>query len=904
MSGQWLVRLRRCIVLLGVAWLSPSVSHGANATSQSLFVNGERVRIQRDAYGVPQIKAETNRGLFEAYGYVIAQDRLFQLEVNRRAGRGTLAQIFGPTLLAMDRNTRRLGYTDAELDEQFATLSPDEQEIYSAYADGINRYIAEVVVPDPAHKLPFEFQIMNLGLPAPWTTRDIVAFQVFQARSFLERGDQERVAQTLLSNLIASHGPTDGRAIFNDVQWLHDPDAPATVPEEGAIGKKAHPITPATASQLEGGAEVAEDDGDIESMLASVGVATTLGSHAWVIGPGLSGNGRAMLFGGPQLAPAASATVVPTAAPAQVHEVELQGGDGFHVRGMALAGVPIVVLGRNDHIAWTETTALNANNVDTYIETVCGGGTGYLYQGACVPFETRTEVIKVKGAPDDILVVERTVHGPVTASAPGVRFSRKSVQRNRELENGHARLAMCRAHNVQEFEAAVHGLVGSGNILFADKRGNIAYWRAGEIPVRPDGFDLRLPLPGDGSAEWTGERVPIPTSINPTQGWLANWNTKATVDEECADPNISTGKQQRVLDIEDRLQAGPLSLADFQDIARDIARVDKNFGRLSRYLRPYLLQSLDAVPSNHPLAAQARAVVESWSGNKFADAVASTTREPGDVIFTTWLDLMLPAVFADELGADVSRATPNMLIHVLDDALGGGSGVPPSRDYFNGQDPHTVVSNVFTQALNTLGPSPTGWSNKPRDVVHFRHMLSSVPEIGTIFDSNRGTYAQMVAFSSPLVDARNIFPLGQSGFIAMGPGNTPVFDEHFSDQLTLYRNFEYKPMSLTKSGASGGTLPEESEASDVLQDGIMCAVTPNPSDGPVHVAFTLPKVEPVRIGVYDIGGREIARLVDGSLPAGRHDLDWKAGKLVRSGVYLVRLEREGTNVVRRIVVRK
>ena len=874
------------------------MSHTSALATVILNVNGDEVHIDRDSFGVPRITAETNHGLYAGFGYAVAEDRLWQLEVNRRAGRGTLAEILGPNAVAMDRVTRTLGYTDAELDQMAATMSPEEQDLAAGYVDGVNLYLTQVVAPDPVHKLPFEFQFLNIGQPAPLTTRDLIAFSAFTSRSALENGDLERTAQTLLSDLEALHGPTDGLAIFNDVQWLFDPDAPATIPVVGANGKHPHPNPPAPpAGQLLGGADSVETDLGVEDSLASLGVPTRLGSHVWVVGPQWSTNGSAMMFGGPQLALATAPTVVPTQAPPQMLEVELDGGNGFHVRGITYPGLVRILVGRNDHLAWSITSALSGNNVDTYVETVCGGGTGYLYQGSCVPFETRTEVINVHGAPPQILTVQRTVHGPIMASGPGVRYARKSVERYRELENSSGFLDINRAQNVQAFDAAVHRIVGNLNILCADNGGNIGYWRSGLVPIRPAGFDTRLPLPGDGSAEWTGVELPVPSSINPVRGWLTSWNNKATVDEEVVERLDFAGKQERVLDIEDRLQAGPLSLSDMQDIENDIARIgkDRGIGRMSRYLRPYLQEALDAVPSAHPLAAQARAVVDAWDGNRYSDAVSSATREAGEVIFGTWLDLMLPAVFGDELGADVGRATPNMLIHVLDDALGGGSGVPPSRDYFNGQDPKAVMSNVFTQALNSLGPNPAAWSNKPRDIVHFRHMLAAVPEFGSMFDSDRDTYAQFVAFTTP-IQAGNIFPLGQSGFIQMGPSGTPIISPHCTDLLGLYRAFQYKPMTITHAASHGPSVDASAPGP------VIASITPSPAHGTAHIELGLQQDGPVRISIYDIAGRKVSQLLDGRLAAGRHVVDWKPAGAAKPGVYEVRCEFAGRSVTRRLVM--
>src|SRR5262245_55258706 len=247
-----------------------------------LNVDGERVSVYRDEYGVPHIFAETRRALFKAYGYVVAQDRLWQLEINRRAARGRLAEMLGPGALVADRTARTLGYTDAELAQQFAAFGAAQQEVFTAYVDGINRYIAEVVIPDPSKKLPFEFHFLNIGVPAAWTTLDALAFAVDRARPFLEGGELERDAQTLLSNLIAKHGATAGFEMFNDVQWINDPDAPTSVPRDGAFGKKQKALPHPPASQLGGASDAPNTDAeDARDVWRALGVPVSLGSHGW-----------------------------------------------------------------------------------------------------------------------------------------------------------------------------------------------------------------------------------------------------------------------------------------------------------------------------------------------------------------------------------------------------------------------------------------------------------------------------------------------------------------------------------------------------------------------------------------------------------------------------------------------
>jgi penicillin amidase len=778
--------IRLSIALL--ALLLPALPLGAVAATPAkatvLQVDGERATIVRDAFGVPHIFAETNRALFQAYGYAVAQDRLWQLEINRRAARGQLAELFGRSVLEADRVARTVGYTDLELDAQFARLGSEEQEIFRAYRDGINRYLTEVVAPDPLHKLPFEFHALGVN-PEPWTLRDSAAFGAFMTRRFGEIGGRHLTNQALLDHLVKRFGDAAGYAAFDDVRWRNDPDAPVTVPSaDGQAAQRVKSVQ--VAAQLGGAAADWPDIGDEATRIwERLGVVTKLGSYAWVVSPSRSANGSAMLYGGPQMG---------FSAPEVLHEVQLTGGKGFNVTGMAFAGVPPVLIGRNARVAWTSTTA-TGGNVDTYIEKLCGVDR-YVFSGQCTPMETRVESIKVRGEAPVVLAVRRTVHGPVVADRGAFAVSQKRAHWQREMESIRSFLAFDRARDLAGFEAGVKGIVTSHNFLYADQKGNIAYWQAGQVPVRPAGFDPRLPFPGDGSAEWPGGILPMPTSINPAQGYLANWNNKPSVDYDNADSQIF-GKQFRLLDLQDRLASGAISVGDMRDIPKDIARFG-GLGRESRYLLPYLLEGIEAVPPAHPLAAPAVDLLEAWNGNAFQDAVASTRIEPAEVIFGGWLRHMTRRSFLDALGPMVNEASSNMLLHVLDAVLGSGSGVPPSRDYFNGGDPHAAISQAFDAALAELqasfgGPDPSAW-RPPRRTTTFRHPL--LGPVGSIPESNRATYAQIVVLSRPEISSENIFTLGQSGFASLSPGGGFALDPHFRDQLDLYRNFQYKPMRL------------------------------------------------------------------------------------------------------------
>jgi penicillin amidase len=775
-------------MLRTLALATALVAGSAQAGWSSLDVAGETVRIYRDDFGRPHIFAATDRGLFTAYGYAVAEDRLWQLELNRRAARGMLAEILGPgTPVLSDTFVRTTGYTDAELDAQFAALTAADQAIYQAYLDGINRFIA-FAAQDPLGRMPFELVALGVA-PRPWTARDTTAFAAFMARRFGEVGGQELANQSLLNDLIARHGTAAGVAVFNDVRWLVDRDSPATIPERREFGFRGHGQGPHAAQtrRLEPPQENGEQDA--KHLWERIAVPSRLGSHAWAVSPAKSASGHAMLFGGPQLG---------FAAPETVHEVQLKSDEGFQVTGMAIAGIPFVLIGRNRHIAWSFTTGLANDNVDTYVETLCdagaGPGSGYVFQNACRPFEARRETIAVRGSAPTTITVLRSVHGPVVGAAGGFAFTQKRAHWASELDSV-ARVGMMdRAANLGEFAGQIRGVTVAFNALYADQRGNIAYWFAGLNAVRPAGFDPRLPLPGDGSAEWTGEYQPVPSSVNPEQGWLANWNNRPTRDYPGNE--ASYGAIHRANDLFADFAVSRISMDDMRAIPKDIARVKATLGRESRQLLPHLRAALDAAPPSHPAAPAARALLEHWDGSAFADAVTSTSLEPAEVIFSAWLAKALANVFGDELGPRVGDASSNMLLHSLD----ADTAVPPSRDYFNGVPAHQVLSRSFDDALAALsaakGADPAAWT-EPRGSIVFSHVL--LGEVARIPLSNRATYAQIVEFGRPHAVAENVFSLGQSGRISVGPGFSPVLDPHFLDQNALYRAFEYKPMPLYRN---------------------------------------------------------------------------------------------------------
>jgi len=787
-------------------------------------------KITRDDYGRPTIEAESEYDLFEAYGYAVAEDRLWQLELFRRSAKGRLAEVLGDlktwvevrglvSVLDVDLEQRRDGYTEEEYEMMFESLPDFAKVEILAYRDGINRYLDEARI-DTANKLPWEFHVLGY-FPEPWSVTDSMAICRLATRIFGERGGRELRNLAVYQELMEHHGEEAAKAVFDDIRWVNDPDAPVTIPEGDPGMSQLSFDRPrmdaySASGRLRFDYRLFPDVRRISSWLEQwqarrrrlfqiLGLPTKFGSFGFVIDGSRSETGHPILFGGPQMG---------FIYPDIVHEVHLK-GPGIHVTGMAFAGGPTVLIGHNERLAWTSTSA-PGDNTDLYIEKLNPANPDqYFFQGEWRDMEIREERFGVRtsliGYPlktrTESATVRRTVHGPVIYrdTSSGIAITVKRAHWLKEADTWLGFMGVNRARNLREFEEAISRVPTSHNFLYADVDGNIGYWIAGRVPLRPIGYDPRLPLPGTGEAELVDGFRPMPKVINPQQGWLANWNNKPSVDFDNPDDNL-LGKHHRVRAIMRILssqgsfftrresQAALLSPKDCENLEKDIARLD-DIGRKSEFLNDYLIKAIDEVGRGDPLLEQAKRILGEWDGYSYGDSIRSKTVEVGDTIFDACLNRILKNTFGDELGSSLlGEADLNTLLHVLD---GPQSGVPPSRDYFNGKDWREVIVGSIREALEdlrvTYGPNMDSWQIQ-REQIEFIHVLGL--KIGPpVPKSNRATYAQIVHLTDPPT-GMNRLPSGQSAFIRSSRWfrKLPVLEERLYNQRSLFRNFLLKPM--------------------------------------------------------------------------------------------------------------
>jgi penicillin amidase len=459
------------------------------------------VTITRDSFGVPNVRAGGDRDLWLGVGYAIAQDRMTQLELFRRATQGRLAEVLGESRLEADVLARRDFYTVPELRRMLRGLPATLRARFEAYAEGVNLWMARLRA-DPSLR-PREIALLGLDLQ-PWRPIDSASIGVQLARTIPSGDGNELENWRALRRL--------GAREFERLLPLRTPGQVATIPaSEGRF-----PSNPGRTRRHER-AGFRRSRGFLRGLRppragASAAAVFRGGSNAWAV----RGSGRrAWLFTGTQLG---------FEIPEQLVEVEVH-RTGLDARGVTVPGLPIVGIGRNDHIAWGLTSGLTDDD-DLYAERLVGRER-YRFRGRVRRMDCRPERFLVAGGDPVRRRLCRTVHGPVQArSGSRTAWARRYAIWKREMDTLVGLAELNEADTVAEAGRALAKVTWNENTMVADDRGNIGWWHPGLLPLRPRRWDERLPLPGTGTAEWRGFlRVSQrPHVINPERGWLANWN--------------------------------------------------------------------------------------------------------------------------------------------------------------------------------------------------------------------------------------------------------------------------------------------------------------------------------------------------------------------------------------------
>ena len=776
--------------------------------------------VTRDQYGIPAIKADTEEQLFEEFGYITAVDRLWQMEVNKRWGRGALAEIFGPNLVPVDMQNRLMNYTEEEYRVMYDQVSADGKKFYAAYLKGANRRVDEVLA-DPK-LMPMEFLALKLE-PQHFTVTDIFAFFKELLRRFGMIGGSEMKNLNALQILTERFGKTEGWAAFNDWRWINDPSAPTYIAEpiggDFVPGNKSIAGVPAYLGEDTYIAQWTKEEDNLNkeafNQAKRVGAPVQLGSNTWTLSPKITGTGFPILVGQPQMG-----HTVPTI----IYEVALKGGR-FDVVGMAFPILPLIPIGHNHFLAWSHMVGM-CDNVDVYQEILNPlNKEEYLFNGKWQRMEKRTEAIKVAGGEVKQITIYRTIHGPVfspfpfdpkTAKVDKV-YTKKAVHWKIEALSSDGWWKMMLAKNASEFGEGAALIMTSLHTSYADIHGNIGYWHTGLNPERSAGYDPRLPLPGTGQAEWTGRYLPNASVINPAKGFVTGWNNKASPDTRNPDgdnPDYQFGRHHRALWLLRALNdAKNMDLQANQELMKYAGGAGTYYPQHNAYgilCKDFLPAMSNAVmlanAAEKPLLNKMLQVLSAWDGRSVIDVVKDDRFQAGHTIFLEWLPRAVKATFEDELAGIedfklVRSSLFNLFLRCID---GSTSTLPVSRNYFDNTNTQEIetVEDIFLKTLSeTAGAlkekfkneDPASWQ-APRSKIIYKHDMFG--QVAEMWDNNVGTYIQIVELRPEGTVGYSRWPMGQSGHISAGADKKPVFDPHFLDMLPHYKNYTYQKMGF------------------------------------------------------------------------------------------------------------
>jgi penicillin G amidase len=551
------------------------------------------VEVVRDRWGVPHIYAQSLDDLFFAQGFVVAQDRLWQMEMYRRMYRGELSTIMGPSYAAHDRLARLLRYRGPHDDSEWTSYHPAGRRTFDAFARGVNAYIAQA-----GTRLPVEFTLTGVT-PGQWTAEDLVlrtqtAMPLADAIAELRLArDVQRVGADS-ANRLARPSPYRPLVLPEGLD-LSQLDS-AAIPALQALrtGDVKPPLLPAYAALEGSGASV--NNGVQED---------SPGSNNWVIAGRLTKNGKPIVANDPHRA---------VENPSFRYIVHLD-APGYRAIGATEPVLPGVMIGRTERLAWG-LTIVGTDQSDVYVAPMDASGRVQIAGVWEAPRIVR-EVIAVKNAPNDTATLRLTSRGPVfhVDSARRLAYILRSTA---QLPGSAGYLSALRypaLRDCREFlEAQRYYLAPTENMICGDVDGNIAWQASAASPKRPN-WHGRLPVPADGRYEWQGLRDDLPREFNPARGWISTANHD--IHPDGYDPPLFF-KRGPARERQNRLEqvfsmTGPFDAAHSRQLQHDAFNADG--ARDARLFAGWKAQDAEAE--------RLRAAMAAWNGQHTRESLAA-----------------------------------------------------------------------------------------------------------------------------------------------------------------------------------------------------------------------------------------------------------------------------------------
>jgi penicillin amidase len=761
----------------------------------------KEVTVERDNWGVPHIRASSLEDAVEAQGYVMAQDRLWQLDLMRRASRGQLSEIVGPLALKSDKQFRTFGFSRVA-EREFGTMDKDSRALMEAYARGVNVFIEQ-----HQNRLPLEFTLLKYK-PQPWLPTDslVIAGYMYQTLTDtwereLDRAKvEERVGADRFKDLFSPDAPMD-HFVIGDPDVPNDGSQASRVDPDDEDDDDDMPTDTVLKAERRGTGSVPSPEtfADLTSALwpsihgyleeTQNEIRQGLGSNNWVVSGAHTATGKPLL---------ANDTHLELSIPPIWYEIHLT-APGFNAKGVTLPGAPLIVIGHNDRIAWGFTNN-GADVQDLYIETFNPAASDeYRVNGAWVKAQVFDEAIHVKGQLDEHLKVVVTRHGPVVHREDDKAYAlRWTALEQGGLGNPYNLLA--KAQNWHEFRDIMKRVWGPGqNAVYADVEGNIGYVMAARVPVRKKGRG-EVPVPGDTDEyEWTGY-IPfeqLPQALNPDNGLIVTANARVV------GPNYKPY-------LTDRWEE-PYRTARIYDLLHDKADlrpIDMLKVETDTYSYPHVFladQMSSAAKKVQPKDARARKLVDAlkdWNGIADADSPLVSflvmSRRAA-------LELILDPYLGKDTNVYEWRSTA-FLQKVLTDRP--AKWLPPAYKTYDELLAAIADRAVSMLAEQTKSERVNDWQWKELnslDMLHpigregfLRRLLSITgkPQSGTGYSvraatKRHGPSMRFIANLANWDDSILLLPAGESGQVGSG---------HYTDQFSHW--YEGKPIVTPFSDAA------------------------------------------------------------------------------------------------------
>ncbi|CAG5009388.1 Acyl-homoserine lactone acylase QuiP [Dyadobacter sp. CECT 9275] len=712
----------------------------------------DEVTIRFDDTGVPHIFAKNNFDLFYAQGYVTAKDRLWQMDLQTRAASGRLSEVLGPATLDMDRQSRLLGMGyGAEANIKLAMTDPRTREALLGYTAGVNAYIRQLAPQD----FPVEYKLLGYQ-PEPW--KPINTMYMLEQMTLTLAG---RSNDLNMSNILKKYGKEVVDQLFPDYPMLRESPV---IPEGTAWDFKRLPL-PVQPPVMPVNDSIKTAHTLMNPMPAREPKVEGIGSNNWAISAQKSITGYPILANDPHLE---------LTLPSIWYQVQLHSPD-MNVYGVSLPGIPSVIIGFNQHVAWGVTN-VDADVYDIYEVTFQDSSKiRYLHNNQWKPAKTREEIIYVKGREQPLKEkVIYTHHGPVYQQKDSADVLHNYAVRWIGHEPGNSFITFYELNQAKDYEdyrkALSHYVGPAQNFIFADNGKNIAITVNGKFPLKYKDQGKYVLDGSNPMDDWQGW-IPSdqnPFVKNPARGFVSSANQSSTDPSYPYYLNWVFAPSERAIRINERLTAMSGANADSLRLLQN-----DNFSVLARTILPRLLSYL----KNHPLTPFQKAgeiTLSDWNYQNSPESVAAS-------IFETWMPILGEAIWRDEF---YSEKTP-LDYPSRDRTLYLLLKEPDSKWFDNISTPQKetmpdIILSSFRTTLDTLtsrhGPMSPEWQwakVKGTEIRHLSRQLKpfNAPKLktgggGSIVNAitrRNGPSWRMVVELGPSPRAFGIYPGGQSG---------------------------------------------------------------------------------------------------------------------------------------------